>query len=128
MTFSFDTQGYNDISFGIKYDFNESFTSGELFGVFKCPFINSDYMVTISYDNLDGIFDNGINTKFSMYESDILKFSGKVSRTPGKTNIEATTPYDGWKEVIMMIDVYLTRIVQPIWYKLGCSVSSGPKL
>ena len=63
--FSFDTEGARDFSLGVKYNFVELMTSGNILAVFKCPFFNLDYRVVIDYHNIDGNFDNGFDVKFS---------------------------------------------------------------
>ena len=63
--FSFDTEGARDFSLGVKYNFVELMTSGNILAVFKCPFFNLDYRFAIDYHNIDGNFDNGFDVKFS---------------------------------------------------------------
>ena len=63
--FSFDTEGAKDFSLGVKYNFVELMTSGNILAVFKCPFFNLDYRFVIDYHNIDGNFDNGFDVKFS---------------------------------------------------------------
>eukprot|EP00092_Neocalanus_flemingeri_P021561 GFUD01023385.1.p1 GENE.GFUD01023385.1~~GFUD01023385.1.p1 ORF type:complete len:4113 (+),score=926.88 GFUD01023385.1:759-12341(+) len=110
-TFSFDSEGHHDFSFGLKYDLQAYQTSGDLLAVFKCPHINADYKVIVGYNNLDGSFENGINAKFSFFESGDIKFAGKIARTPGKTVIEIKTPFEGWKEVnLHMFSDWKTKV------------------
>ena len=63
--FSFDTEGARDFSLGVKYNFVEMMTSGNILAVFKCPFFDLDYRFLIDYHNIDGNFDNGFDVKFS---------------------------------------------------------------
>ena len=111
VTFSFESEGNQDFSFGLKYDLKAYMTAGDILAVFRCPYISADYKVILDYNNLDGIFDNGLNAKLSFYESDTVKFSGKISRTPGKTIMEVKTPFEGWKEVnLQMYSDWKTKV------------------
>ena len=73
--FSFDTEGVRDFSLGVKYNFAELMTTGNILAVFKCPFFNVDYRLLIDYHNIDGNFDNGFDVKFSgKIQHSTLKF------------------------------------------------------
>ena len=110
-TFSFESEGHQDFSFGIKYDLKAYLTSGDIVAVFKFPYIGADYKVILAYDKIDGILENGLNAKFSFYEHENIKFAGKISRTPEKPIIEVRTPFEGWKEVnLQMFSDWKTKV------------------
>ena len=98
--FNFETHGdNNDFAFGLKYDFSEYLTTGNLFGKLVYPKFNIDYNAKLQYDDVDGNFKNGFNGKFNFESFGVNLISGEIQRSIGRTLVSVTTPFEGWKSV-----------------------------
>ena len=97
--FSFELHDDNDFALGAIYDFNMLNSSGSLLLKVQHPTREVDYAFHLSYDIPDMIISNGINAKIFLKQSNLDLFTGKISRTLGRTFIEATTPFKGWNYI-----------------------------
>ena len=107
--FNFELEHENEFAVGIQYDLDNIRSSGSLY--FKIDYYNfdADYSVNLSYDIPDETLKNGINAKVAIKKDGSDWYTGKLSRTIGRTYIEVTTPIVGWNHIkIEMFSDWMT--------------------
>ena len=103
MEFAFETQGdQNDMAVGLLYDFSKGLSNGMLlFKIRAAPFDPSlsNLEAKIEYNNVDGNPSNGFDGMFYFSKDNEVVASGKITRVPGHTTVEAKTPFRGYKNL-----------------------------
>ena len=95
--FAFEIEGNNDFAFGAEYDLSNLTKAGRIELKLIYPDFKINYSLLASYNLPASDVTKGLNSKIYLKKEGNDWFSGKLTRTLGRTYAEIVTPLNGWK-------------------------------